>query len=608
MRDFADTASADAFLETLTQGGRGYGNVKTMIQRISMEGSERKIHSPLESTFKAIAVATNRAERNRVGQMMIKMTEEGKMDEVIKEMPIGTKATEKNCTFTVMFDGVKKVYQTTPELYHPIVGYNLPAFSMAFGIMKTTASVLRTGATMSPSFILRNLVKDTFFAGISSRYGFVPLLDTFRGAYELIKNSDKAVLFHTAGGDKFNFYADDAKVTQSLDELAGGKHWREMTPYEVLKTAIKGAVKYPVAFSNLIEASTRMGEFMKALEATGDIDVAVRASKEITLDFSRSGIKGQQWNQAIPFMNATIQGTDKLVRLFAENPLRTSAFVGAYIVAPTILLWLKNRDEKWYKELDRETKYTNWCISEDLRIPKPQEAGLLFGGSIEAGLDMAFAKDPKAMGAWAERALAGMIPSIIPTAFLPIVEWMTTYSLYQGKPSVGKRYQNLPDELQFTPYTSEASKAVGKTLGLSPIKIDNLVRGYTGTMGILMWQAMLDWKKDGMPEKKLGEHFVLRDFNVTEMNRSKDLNDFYDMLQEANEQHAGYGVKGKPSQVVKDIRKVGQAMSKLNKEILDITVHPKMDSERKRKLIDIRNQKRRELAKRANQKYGKFYN
>jgi hypothetical protein len=199
------------------------------------------------------------------------------------------------------------------------------------------------------------------------------------------------------------------------------------------------------------------------------------------------------------------------------------------------------------------------------------------------------------------------VPNFVPTVLLPIMEWKANYSFHRARALVGGRYQNLPDELQFTPYTSEASKAVGDTLGLSPIKIDNFVRGHTGTMGMLIWQSTMDWQKEGLPERKWSELPILRDFNVTQMNRSKDVNAFYEMLHKANKEHAGYSRGAKPTAPLSAIRKVGSAISKINKEILTITLNENLSPERKRKLIDIRDEHRRKLAKRANEMYGKFF-
>ena len=75
-------------------------------------------------------------------------------------------------------------------------------------------------------------------------------------------------------------------------------------------------------------------------KSNGDLRIAAQAAREVTLDFSRSGTIGQQLNQIIPFFNACVQGGDKMIRLFKDDPLGTSLKVAKYIILPSMLLWL----------------------------------------------------------------------------------------------------------------------------------------------------------------------------------------------------------------------------------------------------------------------------
>ena len=605
MRDFSDTAAADMFLNNLTNGGRGIGNVSTVLKRISTEGSERGIINPLETTIKSVAVMMNRAERNRVGQLAVEMG--SKVDGIIKEMPTpkggNAVADPNNCIFTVMIDGKKVAYQTTQELYGPIVGYNLPAAGMVLGIAKNAARMLRTGATVSPSFIIRNLIRDTIFAGISSKNGFVPIVDSVKGAYALLNDPKLKAEFEAAGVTSFNFYNNADKAYKSLVELNGGKELDFKNPLTILKAIGKNLE----GFSSFIESATRMGEFKRAREAGKSIDEAARAARELTLDFSRSGVYGENVNQVVPFFNACIQGGDKLCRLSRDNPVGTAVNVFKYIVAPSLVLWLMNHDDEEYKELDPKVKLTHWIIG-DVRIPKPQEAGVLFGSGIEAMLDLATGQDKDAMKNWALQALDGLTPNIIPTLFLPIVEWQANYSFFRDGKLVGYREEKLPDELQYKNSTSELSKAFGKLTGLSPIKIDNTVRGYTGTMGMLIWQAydLTSLEKANLPEKKIIELPLIRDFFVNEYNKHRSVDEFYDMMNDAEKQHAGYGAKGKPTAYLKGIRATAKKISDLRKDNREITASPRLTPEAKRKLIDRNEKHMKMLAERANKVFYKF--
>lgn len=600
LRDFSDTAAADSFIGGLTEGGRGIGNVSVPLKRINIEGSERGVLNPLETILKSYAVMLNRAERNKVALMAVENSRTADLHELIQEVP-GTTADPKNCVFTVLINGKKKAYKTTQDLYGPIVGYNLPAANLAFGVARTAARMLRTGATMSPSFILRNVLRDTVFAGIASKNGFIPIVDTIRGAIALAKDPAMRAEFEAAGVTEYNFYSSQKSRIKSLDAMAGET---PASAWEIMKAVFSRLE----ATSDFFESSTRMGEYMKARQKGLSMEEAARAAREVTLDFSRSGRIGEQVNQVVPFFNACLQGGDKMVRLFREDFVGTSLKVLKYIVLPSLLLLAMNWDEDWYKDLDPDIKNNYWCLSRNIRIPKPQEAGVLFGSGIEALFQQAADKDKDAVSNFLKAFSSNMMPSVLPTLILPLIEWSANYSFFKGRPLVGNKYSRLPDELQYNDYTSELSKGIGSTFKISPMKIDNLVRGYTGTMGALLWSMAGEpfAKANNLPAKHFSELPFVRDFNVTDANLSRPMNEFYGILDKANRQHAGYGVKGKPEAAVKGIRSAGSMISKIRKDIDKIT-HSNLTPERKRELIDKRKEKMNQIAKQATARYGKYF-
>ena len=610
LRDFSDTAAADTFINGLTEGGRGIGNVSVPLKKINIEGSERGVLNPLESVLKSYSVMLNRAERNKVGLMAVNAAKTAQLHDLIKEVPevkgkdgkvVNAVADPKNCIFTVLVNGKKKAYQTTQELYSPIVGYNLPAAGLCINVARMAAHMLRTGATMSPSFIVRNFLRDTVFASISSKNGFVPFVDSIRGAIALWNDPAMRAEFEAAGVTEFNFYGSQNARIKSIDAMAGEK------PVGMWQM-VKWVFTHMEAASDFVESSTRMGEFMKAKEKGLSMEEAARAAREVTLDFSRSGVIGEQINRYVPFFNACLQGGDKMARLFREDFVGTSLKVFKYIMLPSLLIMAMNWDEDWYKDLDPDIKNNYWCLGRNIRIPKPQEAGVLFGSGIEALFQQAAGKDKEAVENCLKAFLSNMIPGIVPTLFLPILEWQANYSYFKGRQLVGSKYQRLPDELQYNDYTSELSKGIGSVLKISPMKIDNLVRGYTGTMGTLLWGAAGEpfAKANNLPAKHFNEMLFVRDFNVTDANLSRPMNEFYGILDKANRQHAGYGVKGKPEAAVKGIRSAGSMISKIRKDIDKIT-HSNLTPERKRELIDKRKEKMNQIAKQANARYGKYF-
>ena len=607
LRDFSDTAAADSFFDGLTVGGRGIGNVSIPLKKISINGSERGVLNPLETTLKAYSVMLNRAERNKVGLLAVNRAKATGLKELIEEVPevigkdgkvVNAVADPKNCIFTVLVKGKKKAFKTTQELYTPIVGFNLPAANLCFEVARMAAHTLRTGATMSPSFIVRNFLRDTIFAGISSKNGFKPFVDSIRGAWALLKKPELKAEFEAAGVTEFNFFNSKNQRIKSIDQMTGEEIKDAWTMFKAIFDSLENA-------SAFVESSTRMGEFMRARKNGLTIEEAARAAREVTLDFSRSGRVGEQINQFVPFFNACLQGGDKMYRLFREDPMGTSQKVFQYIVLPSIILMAMNWDKDWYKDLDPDIKSNYWCLSDKVRIPKPQEAGVLFGSGIEALITQAAGRDKEAMKNVTYAFLDNMLPNIVPTLFLPLLEWQSNYNYFKGRQIVGNKYKNLPDELQYSDYTSEAAKGIGSVMKVSPMKVDNLVRGYTGTMGAFLWSTpdFVTNKAKDAPTKNWYEYYPFRDFTVTDSNLSRPMNEFYDLLERANKQHAGYGKKGQPSTTTQAIRKVGTMLGNYRKEIDKITKSKGLAPDRKRELIDLRKKKMNELAKRTVEKY-----
>jgi hypothetical protein len=131
---------------------------------------------------------------------------------------------------------------------------------------------------------------------------------------------------------------------------------------------------------------------------------------------------------------------------------------------------------------------------------------------------------------------------MMPTIVTPMLENMTNYSFFNDRAVVSPTLQNLPSNMQFVEgQASEAAKYISN-LGMdmfgdsiSPIKIDNVLRGTFGTIG---QDAMYltNWIAEGVsgnerPETKLNQiPEVGAMFYDTEGSQRK--NDYYELRNE----------------------------------------------------------------------------
>lgn len=466
--------------------GGGYANVNNGIKRIE-GGGKRPILDPITSLSQMAVSMISKCERNDVAKTFVKLGQDfsGLGDIVVRD-PTLKHADPTAFAFTVWQNGEQVVYRTTPEIYDALTNNDAQANRFTIKIASGIAQTLRTGATISPSFIVRNLLRDTMSATVNSKTGFyLPFVDNVRGAWKLHFDKKFSAEYHASGANMSTYMRADADSSRDLTkELLGHKY----DSYPVVAKQVRQLISYVwhkyEKFGNLIEDSTRAGEFRRARNQGLSIDQAGQLAREITLDFSRHGKKGQIVNKYVPFFNATIQGTDKFIRTFKDNPMRAILNTVIWIILPSLGLWAINHDDDWYKELDENTKYTNWAIplpgGTHLLIPKPQEVGILFDSGIEAVLNQMTGADPHGMKEWARQYAEAMTPSLYPAVVRPLIEWMTNYSFWTGRNLIPANLQKAPSEMQFTSYTSELAKAIGdtwiaKSIKLSPIAIDNWI-------------------------------------------------------------------------------------------------------------------------------------
>jgi hypothetical protein len=144
--------------------------------------------------------------------------------------------------------------------------------------------------------------------------------------------------------------------------------------------------------------------------------------------------------------------------------------------------------------------------------------GTLFKTIPERMLEYSFGNDTgKDLADSMKRALISTFAfNPIPQTVLPFVEARTNYSFYTMRPIVGQGMENVDKEYQVAPGTSELAKKVGKALGESPIMIDHIMQGFTGSMGMyavdLIDSIFLSNGESPKPAKRLEQMPVWKRF------------------------------------------------------------------------------------------------
>lgn len=90
----------------------------------------------------------------------------------------------------------------------------------------------------------------------------------------------------------------------------------------------KNPLKWAMFVSDMIEMGPRFATYKMCREAGMNPQKAFYAAMDITVNFRRNGINSKTLNQFIPFFNAGVQATDKMIRYFTAEDLREMKFVG----------------------------------------------------------------------------------------------------------------------------------------------------------------------------------------------------------------------------------------------------------------------------------------
>jgi hypothetical protein len=331
----------DKKVEVTPQSKNRFTKAKAPVEKI--KGSELELENVLESVVGNTIAITNRAYRNRVAKAV------AGLEELFPEriQSVDKIKSGKQNIIDYYEDGKIKHIEVSPELYQAMTGMDETQLDMFVKILSVPAQILRTGATITPEFMMRNFFRDQFTAAIQTNVGFRPFIDSAFGLADVMKKTDIYYEWLQSGA------AYSGLVETSRDGLA--KAYKELTkkPNMLKKLNIISTLQ---DMSQVFEQATRIGIYKAAKRKGLSSTRAAFESREGTLDFNVRGAKTKNVNALKAFFNAQVQAADKFVRTYQKNPVATTTKGLAYITAPSVLLYLVNRLDPEYDQLPRWQK------------------------------------------------------------------------------------------------------------------------------------------------------------------------------------------------------------------------------------------------------------
>ncbi len=381
--------------------------------------------------------------------------------------------------------GKRKFYEVPKNLYESMTGLNETSSGLFIKLMSIPANILRTGATITPEFALRNPIRDQWTAFMQTQLGFRPFIDPVGAVADILGKKERYYDWLRAGGAYSTFTElSRPNLRKTVNDLTGNKSL--LSNLNIISRAQD--------VSQLFEQATRLGVF-KAGERKGLTPVeAAFESRESTIDFARRGAKTKDLNRVIAFFNAGVQSLDKSIRSAAAHPASFTAKGIATITIPSALLYMVNRNDADYFEKPQWERDLFWMTKGPggyyIRIPKPFLYGQVFGSSVERFLSHLDKTDPEAFKGFIKTLIDAATPVqgdpaavIIPTGLKPLIENETNWSFFKQRSIIPQGKVNLIPEEQYGRYTPESAKAIGRTFGVSPSKVENLATGIAGGTG-----------------------------------------------------------------------------------------------------------------------------
>jgi len=374
------------------------------------------------------------------------------------------------------------------------------------GLLSGPANLLRNLVTKDPGFMMANMVRDSMAAYVTSGVKMTPVVDTiknFKSAMAGTSPEFQALLnAGLLGGYEFsqNVEVSAQAFEKELKKKASGQSLLQRIANP--KTAASSLWEALEKGTTASDAATRIEVYKRTLAETGNEAEALFRALEV-MNFNRKGSSPvvRILTAAIPFLNARMQGLDVLYRASFGKlghkdaaAIQRSFFVrGMTMAALSSMYWAMTHDDDEYKRQEQETKDNNWLVpSLGVKIPIPFEIGVIFKVIPERIMALSFGDDTGKdfMKSMARQLSSTLAVNPIPQAALPLVEATTNYSFFTQRPIIGQGMEGIAPEYQVGPNTSAISAQIGSALGISPMKLDHIIGGYTGTMGMYMVSAL----------------------------------------------------------------------------------------------------------------------
>lgn len=586
-------------------------------------GTDKLNHDLLANTLMNWSHMLNAAAKNRAAKAAMDAAERAG---VATRVPAG----EKGAVY--VRDAGKEIHYAVndPFVLDAVTALEFSGFSgPAMQTMGAFKRWLTIGVTASPTFKIRNLIRDSVSAIGTAELSY-NLAENLTKGYKATGRNSQTYASMLAGGGVIRF--------GTMIEGNRADHVRRLVekgvdPDTVLDGESKLKAFWKQRVMPLVDAYNEVGDrseninraaLYEQLRKKGMGHAEASLAARDLLDFSMGGTFAavRFLTQTVPFANARIQGLYKLGRAAKENPKRMGYVVGAVALASLALLTAYHDDDDWKKreDWDRDTYWWFKVGGVAFRIPKPFEIGAI-GTLAERSAELLFDKEMD--GQRFGQRLGKMVGDTfamnpVPQMFKPLIDLYSNKDSFTGRPIESMGMERLRTEDRFTARTSEIAKLIGQAGAMSPVQIDHLIRGYFGWLGATSVKAADEILRLGennpRPAMQLRDTFLIGNFVETlPTGSSRYVTAMYEQAKEIEEAYASWrnylkmGDAEKAAEIFEDekdkisryraAQRAKAEMTRINAKVRQVEANESLSSEEKRARLDRLSQQRDRVAR-----------
>ena len=441
-------------------------------------------------------------------------------------------------------------------VFDSLVSLNQTPFNnLAMKGFRKFKRALTMGVTASPEFKLANLFRDTFQAIAVADMSTNIAKNLYQG-FKATKKGHDTIAQMIAGGGAFG----DSGYIHGADPDA--------VKLLIKKGISRDTILTPRVLMNVWDKWQDVGARLENVNRAANFEQALDDGKSLLeanfesrdhLDFSRTGtfIGIRFLAQVVPFLNARLQGLDKMGRagMDKNQQAQFAAVITAYS-AVSAMLYLAMKDDDDYKEAEeweRDSYHLFKLPGSDImyRLPRPFEVGAI--ASMSERLVEQMVDDDVHGALFAERLGHTLKHTFAfnptPQAVKPMLEIYANKNAFTGRPIESMSVKNLSPAERKRVWTSQTAvktsavmdSVVWDDVVLSPVQMEHLVRGYFGWLGTTALAGSDSIIESAMdlpvkPAKKITDYPIVKRFARQGQGRSsKYITTFYERLNETTE-------------------------------------------------------------------------